>query len=209
MKKMKDWFKNEPKKAVAVIVTILVLLILAIAIPVGIHVHKQNSKPESTEVTQNTAVETEAAVTTEESAEETTTATVTAETTSEQKTEASTEKKTDSSDTKPTPKPDTKPAPKPTPEKKKVWVDTSHYETKTVVDKEAWDEEVVTGSTFIFVEDGYETDNLADCHEHARELGRKGLCTGYSEIVHTKKVHHPAVTHTEKVWVEEGHWEYK
>ena len=103
-------------------------------------------------------------------------------------------------------------------EKTKTWVpEKGHWEnitqTVTVTDQEAWNEQVYTGTAYVFA-DGYTTTNTADARAHAKQCILKGKDDGYQPIDQYKTVHHPAKTHTEtkvvdRKWVvdEAGHYE--
>lgn len=110
------------------------------------------------------------------------------------------------------------PAPSKPAEKAKTWVpEKGHWEnitqTVTVTDQEAWDEQVNTGSEYVFA-DGFVTSNDAAAEAHAMECIRNGQDDGYSLRPIYKTVHHPAKTHTEtkvvdRKWVVDvpGHYE--
>lgn len=108
-----------------------------------------------------------------------------------------------------------KPAPSKPAEKAKTWVpEKGHWENTTqkvwvpnvvtVTDKPAWDEQVSTGTCFVF-SNGY----VACSPEEARAYDKKMILAGtpLSSSVQPqyKTVHHPAVTHTE----DRGHYENK
>lgn len=110
------------------------------------------------------------------------------------------------------------PAPSKPAEKAKTWVpEKGHWEnitqTVTVTDQEAWDEQVYTGTAYVFA-DGYTTTSDADARAHAKQCILDGKDDGYQFVKQYKTVHHPAKTHTEtkvvdRKWVVDvpGHYE--
>ena len=110
------------------------------------------------------------------------------------------------------------PAPSKPAEKAKTWVpEKGHWEnitqTVTVTDQEAWDEQVYTGTAYVFA-DGYTTTNHADARAHAKQCILEGKDAGWQDVNQYKTVHHPAKTHTEtkvvdRKWVVDvpGHYE--
>jgi len=107
-----------------------------------------------------------------------------------------------------------KPAPKPT-QKAKTWVpEKGHWENTTekvwvpnvvtVTDKPAWDEQVHTGTCFVF-SNGYVAHSPAEAKAYDMKMIREGNPLSYSIQPQYKTVHHPAVTHTE----DRGHYENK
>lgn len=99
----------------------------------------------------------------------------------------------------------------------KRWVvdyKTVHHDAvtrvETVVDQEAWDEQVIVGSEYVFT-DGFRTQDDLEAAQH-----QKATHAAYSVEPIWGTVHHPAVTHQETVvvspaWDERvengGHWE--
>lgn len=103
-------------------------------------------------------------------------------------------------------------------EKTQTWVpEKGHWEnitqTVTVTDQEAWNEQVYTGTAYVFA-DGYTTTSDADARAHAKQCVLEGKDSGTQHVDQYKTVHHPAKTHTEtkvvdRKWVvdEAGHYE--
>ena len=100
--------------------------------------------------------------------------------------------------------------------KDKIWVEEKgHWEYNmeqvwvpnivTVVDREAYDEEVNTGEVYYVCSDGYIAYSDADLKTHEIAMIKAGTPISYSVQVKTTTVHHDAVTHTE----DQGHYEAK
>ena len=70
--------------------------------------------------------------------------------------------------------------------------------TRTVVDQDAWDEQVLSGSHYQF-SDGYVTSDDADAWAH-----QKATHTSYTVVDEYTTVHHEAVTHQEQYQVQTG-----
>ncbi len=107
-----------------------------------------------------------------------------------------------------------KPASKPT-EKAKKWVpEKGHWENTTervwvpnivtIVDKPAWDEQVQTGTKYIF-SNGHIEYGHDNAKRYSMDMIRADTPVSYTFEVQYKTVHHPAVTHTEN----RGHYENK
>lgn len=105
-----------------------------------------------------------------------------------------------------------------------------HYDTKVVVDKAAYDEtvidepakpaydeQVVTGTLIVCNDCGREFSSNEDFNNHLGDIEDPSSCSGSNhnkDIIGTKHhdavpakthtVHHEAVTHTEKVWVQDA-----
>lgn len=70
--------------------------------------------------------------------------------------------------------------------------------TRTVVDKDAWDEQVLSGSHYQF-SDGYVTSDDADAWAH-----QKATHASYTVVDDYTTIHHEAVTHQETYQVQTG-----
>lgn len=108
-----------------------------------------------------------------------------------------------------------KPAPSKPAEKAKTWVpEKGHWENTTqkvwvpnvvtVTDKPAWDEQVHTGTCFVF-SNGYVACSPEEAKAYDMKMIRAGTPLSSSVQPQYKTVHHPAVTHTE----DRGHYENK
>lgn len=100
---------------------------------------------------------------------------------------------------------------------------TSHSETRTVVDKEAWDETVIDQAEWVESTEwivcngcGYRTTNSEEFMDHAAFSEANPACGSYHidtvDTVHpavTHTVHHEAITHEIKVEVADGFGYYK
>ena len=100
---------------------------------------------------------------------------------------------------------------------------TSHSETRTVVDKEAWDETVIDQAEWVESTEwivcngcGYKTTNSEEFMDHAAFSEASPACGSYHidtvDTVHpavTHTVHHDAVTHEITVDVADGFGYYK
>lgn len=82
----------------------------------------------------------------------------------------------------------------------KVWVPN----VVTVTDKPAWDEQVHTGTCFVF-SNGYVACNPAEARAYDKKMILAGTPLSSSVQPQYKTIHHPAVTHTE----DRGHYENK
>lgn len=100
---------------------------------------------------------------------------------------------------------------------------TSHSETRTVVDKEAWDETVIDQAEWVESTEwivcngcGYRTTNSEEFMDHAAFSEASPACGSYHidtvDTVHpavTHTVHHDAITHEITVEVADGFGYYK
>lgn len=219
MKEIQDWVKSHKPHTTGIIVAIIAVIALSVAGATGVFSPKTADTASSeTKVTAEVPAKTEKTPLNSEDAK----ATVT-ESTEKAQASTETEAKTTVTDapksaSKSSAPANSNPAPSKPAEKAKTWVpEKGHWEnitqTVTVTDQEAWDEQVYTGTAYVFA-DGYTTTNDADAQAHAMQCIREGKDDGYQDVDQYKTVHHPAKTHTEtkvvdRKWVVDvpGHYE--